>query len=47
MGLGFGQLGGWGLLLAGLYGTEEAFLHAICDALTFELGSGYSIDVEA
>ncbi|MGC8974488.1 MAG: AIM24 family protein [Thermoproteus sp.] len=47
VGLGFGWLGGEGLLMARLYGTGKVFLHVIGDALTFELGPGQSIDVEA
>ncbi|MEZ0249002.1 MAG: TIGR00266 family protein [Thermoproteus sp.] len=47
VGLGFGWLGGEGLLMARLWGSGRVFLHAIGDALMFELGPGESIDVEA
>ncbi len=47
VGLGFGWLGGEGLLMARLHGYGKVFLHAIGDALMLELGPGDSIDVEA
>ena len=47
MGLGFGWLGGEGLLMAKLYGSGRVFLHAIGDAITMELGPGEALDVEA
>ncbi|BDR92787.1 TIGR00266 family protein [Vulcanisaeta souniana] len=46
-GLGFGWLGGEGLLMARLQGNGRVFLHAIGDALMLELGPSDSIDVEA
>ncbi|GAB6945816.1 TIGR00266 family protein [Vulcanisaeta sp. JCM 14467] len=47
VGLGFGWLGGEGLLMARLHGTGRVFLHAIGDAVMMELGPGESIDAEA
>ncbi|GGP20994.1 transcriptional regulator [Thermocladium modestius] len=47
MGLGFGWLGGEGLLMAKLTGTGRVFLHAIGDAVVLDLGLGESIDAEA
>ncbi|WP_054857851.1 TIGR00266 family protein [Vulcanisaeta sp. JCM 16159] len=47
VGLGFGWLGGEGLLMARLHGYGGVFLHAIGDALMLELGPGESVDVEA
>ncbi|WP_069807824.1 TIGR00266 family protein [Vulcanisaeta thermophila] len=47
VGLGFGWLGGEGLLMARLRGRGRVFLHAIGDAISMELGPGESIDVEA
>lgn len=47
VGLGFGWLGGEGLLMARLQGNGRVFLHAIGDALTLELGPNDSVDVEA
>ena len=47
MGLGFGWLGGEGLLMAKLYGNGRVFIHAIGDAITMELGPGEALDVEA
>lgn len=47
VGLGFGWLGGEGLLMARLHGYGGVFLHAIGDSLMLELGPGDSIDVEA
>jgi len=47
MGLGFGWLGGEGLLMAHLKGLGRVFIHAIGDALTIDLGPGEAIDAEA
>ena len=47
VGLGFGWLGGEGLLMARLHGTGRVFIHAIGDAIMMELGPGDSIDAEA
>ena len=47
VGLGFGWLGGEGLLMARLQGNGRVFLHAIGDALMLELRPGESVDVEA
>lgn len=47
VGLGFGWLGGEGLLMARLYGSGRVFLHAIGDAIMLDLKPGESVDVEA
>lgn len=47
VGLGFGWLGGEGLLMARFRGNGRVFLHAVGDALELRLGSGEAIDAEA
>ena len=47
VGLGFGWLGGEGLLMARLRGVGRVFLHAIGDSVMLNLGPGEAIDAEA
>lgn len=47
IGLGFGWLGGEGLLMAKFRGSGRVFLHAIGDAIAIDLGPGEAVDAEA
>jgi uncharacterized protein (TIGR00266 family) len=47
VGLGFGWLGGEGLLMAKFKGVGRVFLHAIGDAVVLDLGPGEAVDAEA
>jgi conserved hypothetical protein TIGR00266 len=47
VGLGFGWLGGEGLLMARFRGPGKVFLHATGDAIEVRLGPGESVEAEA